>query len=530
MRPLALLLFVVSFTAYADTLILKDGTKQEGTVVDEDGDTISLKVKFGVVKYKKSEVKDIVRAGAAPVVTDPATMRDVIKLKSGVELVGLLASDTGGDIEFDAIQGGKSVSRTILVRTRYAKNEIADMKLLTDAQRKAAREHIETASTMAQQDKVEETKVVVTEISMPARFGGPNWTASQIELEHFTVISNADPEFLKKAAYRLGRVFSAYKQHFGVDRAPDTKFKVLIFNSMAEYSQYANGLKNPAFYSPRSKEIVAGCDIAAMDVEVKRIRESHAELTKRLNDWKAAVKDARAKVQAFVSRVYEIVNRGGKGATADGQAALDELKFEQQQWQLKIGEFEKKIEQTQAEIAALDRRNDLIFNEKTKSMFATMYHEGFHAFADGFLFDEGLSRHMPRWLNEGLAQHFELGRLEGNSFVLGAEDRARMAMLRQFKKENALAPLEDVLSNNPKDFLVHASSNIENSARNYLQSWLLVQVLDQNKRLTRQHLQNFISDLSAGRKAIDALPSLSGMPNAELQKALDDRLKPSFER
>jgi len=71
---------------------------------------------------------------------------------------------------------------------------------------------------------------------------------------------------------------------------------------------------------------------------------------------------------------------------------------------------------------------------------------------------------------------------------------------------------------------------LENSAKSYLQSWLLIQVLDESKRLSREHLQAFISQLAAGKAAIEALPLLSGMPNADLEKAMDDRLKPNFGR
>lgn len=523
------LLLLVTLSTFADTLILNDGSKQEGTVTEEDNSSITLKVKFGVVRFKKSEVKEIIRTSTLVATIDASELRDVLKLKNGIEHVGLLAVENGGDVEFDVIASGKAVSRTMLLRTRYSRGEIAELKLLTAAQRKAVREHIEKVSAVAQQDAVEETKVLIEDTTLPTT-NGEEWTGRKIETEHFTLISNIDPEFHKKAAYRLSRVFAAYKQHFGIDRSPEKKFKVLILNSMEEYSQYTNGVKNPAFYSLASKQIVAGCNVAAIEEQVKEIKAAHAVLNGRVNDWKAKIKEARAKVQAFVSRVYEMANRGGKGATGEGQAVMDEIKYEQQQWQIRIGEFEKKLTQVQDEITALDKRNEMVFNENTKKMFSTIYHEGFHAFADVFLLAENQSRHIPRWLHEGLAQYFELGRLEGNKFILGVEDRNRLALLRRFKKENALMTLENLLSANAQDFLVHGEADLENSAKSYLQSWLLIQVLDENKRLSREHLQSFIRQLAAGKAAIEALPLLSGMTNADLEKAMNDRLKPNFGR
>lgn len=292
----------------------------------------------------------------------------------------------------------------------------------------------------------------------------------------------------------------------------------------------SGGVRNPAFYSIKTKEIFAACNIETMGQELNVIRERHAVVNAQLEEWRVAVKDARARVQSIVSGAYEELNRGGKGTTPDGQRAMDRVTQLQRDWQLRIGDFDQKIAKAQEAIVDLNRRNEAVFNNYTKEMFLTLYHEGFHAFADLTLFDDNYSPFIPRWLHEGLAQYFEVGRLEGNRFVLGVEDRNRIAILRRFQRENALMSLDQLLGADEKDFLVHGSADVENSTRSYLQSWLLVHILGENKRLTRENLQAFIGQLASGKKVLEVLPKLSGMPNADLEKAMTEYLKPKFER
>src|SRR5438105_1337077 len=103
---------ISSATFAADVIVLQDGSKNEGTILEETNDTVILKVKFGQATYQKKEIKEIIRGNAAPPAADVADLRDVVTLKSGEEHRGLLVSEDNKEIVFDLIVSGKNVSKT----------------------------------------------------------------------------------------------------------------------------------------------------------------------------------------------------------------------------------------------------------------------------------------------------------------------------------------------------------------------------------------------------------------------------------
>lgn len=522
----------VCATLRADTLILNDGSKVEGTITDETNDTVVLKLKFGTTTYQKKEIKEIVRSGGAAQPQDAAEMRDVLTLKNGDVHKGLLVSEDTKEVVFDLVMSGKNVSKIMLSRTTFTRAEVAGLKTLSDAQRKSAREYIENAESQARKDAVDEKEVALENYSFPSlKDPAKEVPGRKIELEHFTIVSTAGDDFLKRAAFRLSKVFNAYKQYFGVDRNQSEKVRIMIYGSMANYyADLGQGIKNPAYYAPARKMIVAGCDVAHYEAEIAAVRKQHASLTSQIEDWKRKVANARSEVQQAVSKAHDQINAGGKGATAANQAAMERLKAKQRDWQVQIGQQEKKVVELQGEIDACNRRNDIVFNEYTQQMFATLYHEGFHAFLDNFLLPEGSSRIVPRWLNEGLAQYFEMSRMEADRLILGQDSRERMAILRKFKTENSLIALDKFVTAGQADYIVHDIANLENSTKNYLQAWLVTSILGEKGRLKKENLEAYVKLLKENKPPLDALPTLTGMANAELDAAINEKLKPSFQK
>jgi len=533
MRTLpALVLLGLCALLRADTVILNDGSKVEGTITEETNDSVTMKLKFGTTKYMKNEIKEIIKSGGAAPVQDAAELRDVLTLKNGDIHKGLLVSEDTHEVVFDLVMSGKNVSKTMLSRTTFDRKEVADLKQLTEAQRSAARQYMEKADIAARHDAILEKEVALETIMLPSlKDPKKEVPAKKIELEHFTIVSNAGDDFLRRAAYRLNKVFSAYKQYFGVDRNQSQKVTIMIYGSMANYyADAGQGIKNPAFYAPDRKMICAGCDVARYEAEIAAVRKQHANLTMQIEDWKRKVANARADVQQAVSKAHDQLNAGGKGTTAQGQAAMENLKAQQREWQVQIGQQEKKVIELQGEIEACNRRNDIVFNEYTQQMFATLYHEGFHAFLDNFLLPEGSSRIVPRWLNEGLAQYFEVSRMEADRLILGQESRERMAILRKFKSENSLIALDKFVTAGQADYIVHDISNLENSTKNYLQAWLVTSIIGDKGRLKKENLEAYVKQLKENKPPLDALPMLTGMSNGELDAAINEKLKPSFQK
>ena len=606
----------------AETIVLNDGTKVVGTVVDENDASVTLQVKFGTINYLKSEIKsreagdapppepvknpkaDVAKtdkpakpdkpekpapqpppqtapvadqtkpakpAKPPPKITiaddgasgktdasapdfkpaapgtlagsptantgnahDDASTRDVVKMKDGAEQRGFFVSETDDEIVFDIVMSGRKVAKTMLSRTAYKKTEVDSIVKLSEAERDAALKELNDAAKEAKSDAVVEQGIVVGETKWALK-KDPKTLVSvkKVELTHFTIESDCDEDLVRKFAFRLDKVFNAYQQHFGADRNEGEKVKVLVFNSMESYygsvGEITGGAKNPAFYAPNLKLISAGCDVAKYERLIAEIREYHKKLDQKLKEWKYGLEQARASLRDQERRNIDAINKAGAGGTAAGQAAKEQMNDQIVQIRLDMAQKEKQVNEIQDEIFQLNRRNDTVFTEIMQQMLATMYHEGFHAFLDNFLFTPEQARLVPRWLNEGLAQYFEAARLENGRFILGQDVREKMALLKKFRNAGTLFTLEQLVNGGAADYMVHEISNLERSTKNYLQAWLLTNTLGEKGRLKREIMQAYIQALADKRPPLEALKTLSGMPNEELEKLMNQKLAPNFQ-
>ncbi len=518
------LLLAASARAAQAVLHLTDGSKVTGEIVEEGKDAVTLKVKFGTITYKRSEIASIKKTGAGggggP--AGAAEWRDVIVLNSGDEQVGLIVAEDEKEIAFDVVMSGRSVSRTLLARTTVPKSEIASVKRLTDEQRTQARDYLQSVKDEARRDvasaralKVESKKLTEEEIR---RFGFTytkrDYTkpVMQVELEHFIIVADLEEDFLRKVAFKLAKVFDAYKAHFGVHRNRSRKVHVIIFNSGKEYSA-ATGLPfvHPAYYRPDIKAICAGFALA-------EYKTALARRVKELRDYEGRVDSAKAKVRGIIDQYKKRLRRsGGTSVRAEPirRAIMRDIRRQEHAWQLQLKRHRDVIEDYRSRI-----RN--VFDDHTKLMIRTTYHEGVHAFLDQFLFGEKLVKHLPRWLNEGLAQYFQNARVEGGRLILGQQNRKWLSFLRNCKREGKLVPIEKLLASGPKDFLADTAAKNESVSIHYRQSWYLVHRLGEWNRLKTEHLDAFVRELAAGRSPMSALPTLTDMSNAEFKKAWEE--------
>ncbi len=525
----AALAFCRSAPAAESIIHMKDGSVVKGEIVSQSDTEIKVKVRFGSVSYSKNEIARIETqgGGAAKASNKAAEWRDVLVLDTGDTMTGLIFSETDDAIIFDMVMSGSSVSKTMLMQTSVSRDKIKEIRKLTAAQRTEARQYLISLKQQAKRDSVAEGSLKIEPTEWPTKIRGRTIPAKKVELEHFVVEANTDESFLRKAAYRQARVFNAYKEHFGVDRNDSKKVRVLILNSMEEfYAAIGNKIKNPAFYSPDRKLVAAGCDMAKYKSAIAAIRQQHADLNSRLDAQKARIDKARADVRQAVNDFSAKINNAGR-TTPLAKEYMKQLRRAQTRWEVDVMRLEKPVKEIQKQIRLVNRKNDMAFDRYTERMFATLYHEGFHAFLDQFLFDDELVKHVPRWLNEGLAQYFELARLEGTRLVLGREDRVRMAVLRRLQAGGGLVTLEEMLSAGAEEYIVEDMSDAETSTKHYLQAWLLVHMLGEKGKLTKENLTGFVKALAGGAEPMQALPKLTGMSNAELRKAWNAKLRES---
>lgn len=94
---LLLLAALLAPGAFADTLLFKDGRKLEGTIVEEDADTVTFKVKSIVTKFKKADIEKIERGAATDTPKDDgdANLRALRVSPVGIAKLDALRSDAG---------------------------------------------------------------------------------------------------------------------------------------------------------------------------------------------------------------------------------------------------------------------------------------------------------------------------------------------------------------------------------------------------------------------------------------------------
>jgi hypothetical protein len=129
----------------------------------------------------------------------------------------------------------------------------------------------------------------------------------------------------------------------------------------------------------------------------------------------------------------------------------------------------------------------LIWNLPSRDeMLRTVRHEGFHQYLDRLIADA------PTWLNEGLAEYFEVARLEGGSWR--SENPGHLKTL----SENSPGPLSTFLFESPHDFYGRAEVH-------YAQAWAFVTFLRHSSPANKQLFEKLWAALRENTGADRAL-------------------------
>jgi hypothetical protein len=110
-------------------------------------------------------------------------------------------------------------------------------------------------------------------------------------------------------------------------------------------------------------------------------------------------------------------------------------------------------------------------------MRQTLQHEAFHQFAF-----HAISKGMPLWLNEGIAQVFEEAIWTGDGFLLGQVPPWRVRQLKNDMKDKVLIPFEELMAiSHDRWRKALAGSGTRRASVQYNQSWAMVHFLIQAK-------------------------------------------------
>ncbi len=320
----------------------------------------------------------------------------------------------------------------------------------------------------------------------------------------FRVDSTTDEETTRRCVVRIEQIFRAYRMVLPAQGRPPAPLMVRLYGSLDEYRAELRRLKlnitNPAFYSTRERTILAGSDLDTYARHLAEIRRDHEALRKTWQqfdlDFSKQLPDEVAKLKAA-------------GFTAD------EIKAEVG---LRKARWKEQLEAQFNTIAEQDRRNEGKFAEVTAQMFAQLYHEAFHAWLDNFVYAKS-RQHVPRWLNEGLAQVFESGKLDGQSLRLDAPSPARLAFLQADLRRNPWPLAELLAAENPPFLEGHARDGQQTAERTYAYAWGLAWYLAfHEQKLAGPALDEYVSPSSAELSPLERFEKFTGRKLPQFEK------------
>jgi hypothetical protein len=307
--------------------------------------------------------------------------------------------------------------------------------------------------------------------------------------EYFLLTSDAREEIVRRAAFRLDRLYAALARVMPPRRTA-APTRIVLVRSLQEYQKAlaSRGLSfaNPAFFDRDRQEIVCACDLERLGAELATIRRDHQQARERLRGQERAL-----------DREY----RGN---------------VPQRLW--------KPIEQQLAALDDLDRNNERQFEEASRRFFETLYHEACHAYVSNFVYSK--RDRMPSWLQEGLAQIFETAILDGLEFRIGHRDPARIERLRLAQRRGQLPGLVELLCSNSRQFIAGHTREKAATDSNYLAAWALTHYLVFDRELLgTPELDAYIASLDAGADPVEAFDQLVGESPAQFLKAMPAELR-----
>jgi hypothetical protein len=182
------------------------------------------------------------------------------------------------------------------------------------------------------------------------------------------------------------------------------------------------------------------------------------------------------------------------------------------------GKWKEGFATLERRIKAAERRNASHFQEVTGEMFGRLAHESFHAYLENFVYPRSASV-VPRWLNEGLAETFEGGQLDGDSLRIDAPSARILAKLKNDLAGPEPLSLADLLTADADEFISTHRGDAAQSSRLYLYSWGLAYFLAfEQPLLGTKQLERYVSLDTSDSSPIERFEKLVGMPLPEFQE------------
>lgn len=392
---------------------------------------------------------------------------DLIHTRNGKVHQGLLVAETPDFIKFWRIirSPGHPTRRMFW---SYESADITRIERLSADQRRILQERIQALEP--DHEKQCQERLVLR----PVAWGDDRVGGLCYRSEYFLLLSDAREEIVRRAAFRLDRMYAALAR-FMPPRHVAAPTTIMLVRSQREYQEMLGkrGLSflNPAFYDRDRQEIVCSCDLERLAEELSASQRRNQETRER---WRAQ------------ERTWEREHRGKIPAR-----------------------LQKTLSQQFAALDEADRRNEQRFEDDSRRFFETLYHEACHAYVATFVYAK--VDKMPCWLQEGLAQIFETAILDGIDFRIGHLDPLRVERLRTSSRQGELPGLRGLLRASPRQFIASHTKEKATTDSYYLSAWALTHYLVFDRELLgTADLEYFISALAGGAEPTEAFQQLVG--------------------
>jgi hypothetical protein len=423
-----------------------------------------------------------------PILDAPGRWKlETVTLQDQSQLRGLIQAESPGEIDFAQIiqPPGKPMYAVI---HGIPREKIAKIERLGEAEHLALFERFALFRNRA-----------VIEAGRMDQLALTSQTADGTRVLHyagpwFELVSSADDEQTRRCLVRIEQLFRAYRTLLPPRVDQPRRLRVELFGSLDQYRDRLRerrlDLENAAFYSSREATIFAASDLNLFAERLAQVRRQHEQVRADLEKIDMGHGDRLATLADELRKA---------GFTQDEITA--ELRQRKASWK-------KELERALATNLQRLRSAEDKFHAVTSNMFRSLAHESFHAWLDTYVYPHD-QHDVPRWLNEGLAQVFESGQLDGDSLRLDAPDKDRLAALRADLASGQPLRLAQLLTASERQFLgPHAGTTPQ---RHYLTF--------RHNLLASGKLDQYVAPASRDLDPIARFAALAGQPLAEFESA-----------
>jgi hypothetical protein len=468
--------------------------------------------------------------------------QDVLRLKDGTTRSGRILSESKDDVVLETLIKGAKGQVVGTVKLTIARDQIKDIDRTSPEARRLA----EARSKNFGERGLRRFEALGRIVPVPVRFQGLQ--GLRVTGTHYVLESSCDVAFVKDVAISLEEVFAAYERYFGVRRNGEQKVKVLMFADRLEYEFYnlhaADGKVGAVAYYRPSDNTIAAYNMIQKEKE-QLIRSEILSVQEDLEKFRTRVAAAEKQIAAMMPAIRQQItdefnerrrlimtdDKGAKDrrlADIDNQEkqAVDDLKNGKDS---AVREFHEAKRAAGAELEKARQvieHNEDVLAAQNRTVFETLFHEAFHAFASTYLWKGSGEKEFPRWLHEGMACYFESATIEGVLLVHGAPHPGFLRLIREKQMMRTTLPIEKIIRGGPEQFTLVHPTDADRRTDFYAGSWALAHYLA--LRVTKEQLETYVNDVLAGKEPIAAFERMTGKTCAQLEidlKAHLDALK-----